>query len=198
MIAEAFLVCAMSAPSVAFTYGNTRLVQDEINFSHFLKAERNILVVGGKTDVVEIMNEHGLNAFGALTEDRDDVTNRYAVADPGYLPFLPESFNQIYWSHYRTDFLTDTYPWFLDAIRMLSPGGFFFVDTFDYIEWERWLYGRGFERLPFRLAQYAIFKKPTTGDHHLPHRIRNHEALKNRGVHEQQFKPEYKAILTAA
>jgi hypothetical protein len=172
-----FLTCALMLPLLAMS--PIVPVNHHRSFAALLKSDKRILLVGGDSASVTAFRERGLKAFGALTEDRR-ATRYHAVAEEGEMPFLPASFQSVYWKQHAfwqgsmLDILQDVlplvepegvfifneeehpyhWPQYLKAhnwIRLpLAPG--------DWSAWERRIYGNQPDRLPNRRGPWALME----------------------------------------
>lgn len=168
MIASAFLLCALAAPGMSFAQpahtakvNGNRIIIDSAAFAQrMLRNERRVLIVGGNVEAVTVFRRAGMQAFGILTEDRPTWTPYHAVANAGALPFASGSFQTVFWDQPNT--LKETeFCALKDATRLVEPMGYFFFDPDENPYWTTWLTGWQWDRLPFRLGQFAIYQRPS-------------------------------------
>lgn len=170
MIAEAFLICALSpTPAMAFTQANFSngaarshtLVVKSSQFLLYGKSNQkaNLLVVGGNPEWVNILRQEGFKAFGALTDDRPGITPYHAVTNAGSMSFLSRVFNIVIWVS-ANPLREVGYEWIKEAVRLTEPGGFIVFNERHYEEWPKMLRHWNWERLPIVFGHLSIWQRP--------------------------------------
>jgi hypothetical protein len=180
VIAEAFLTCALTMPSIWATQPAIEPVGpirhfitairtfdgfgDDITRSHrFLskgdRSKGNVLLSGGDPVRVTLLRMEGVEAFGALTLDRPYGTKYHAVGDAGALPFTDGVFRVIYWLD-QNPTRDVFYAALKDALILLESGGFLVFDEQNYPEWPKLLRHWKYEPLPLVFGRLSIWQKP--------------------------------------
>lgn len=202
MIKELFLMASLAPAPMAFAYepytsGTLAANQAVIHSAEFIQ-RRNIvtnpkvLMVGGEPSLVQIFRDHGVAAFGALTDDIPGSTVWHGVMNAEFLAFQSRIFHMVFWL--QSNPVHDTqFDSIKEAVRMVIPKGFLLYDDDQYEDWGALLRNWGWERLPFTWG-LAIWQRPENNgiahkDKSWPYRASQSQLRKLRLV---------KPILTAA
>lgn len=148
-----------------FPRHHNRLGLEGADFGNSLRIDGKILVIGGDPVHVRTMRQYDMNVFGALTQDFKGVTPYHAVANPGNVSFLSETFELVLWHHIWVLEPKKHVAWLHDAIRLVEEEGFFAFDQAMYPFWPKQLIEAGWTLItwPTNTLSYqlSIWKRPT-------------------------------------
>lgn len=172
MIAEVFLCAALAPAPMAmangYTHGPITAERAVITSADFVTRGKKtedlkFLFVGNDPAFVRVFRDHGLKAFGALTDDWPGITAWHAVTNTDYISFQSRIFYMVY--VLQNNPLNDTcFDLLKEAVRLTAPEGLVVFNETAYEDWPAMLRHWNWERLPFLWGDFAMWKRPVNGN----------------------------------